>query len=1019
MNDSVINVLLKLSYFIIKQNNVSVETDFLIAIKGYFQRFNISVDSDVLATKFQFQKHGSKPNQKNYQQHSRDNDIKSICSNFDSQLLIHEKLFIVICLVECSSRCGFYTRITNDIINQLVINCNINTKDFKNIKEFILEKDEQKLILHSDLFISSAKEDINDELEGSWIEKNRPSEMVNIPSIICEDIKGKVFFNYQQSLNNILFKYLGGDSIYYNKELIKPGEIYLFKNKDKLVFNNKVILDYKELSTIILKQFNNRSVVLTGNSIEYNSKRQFNSIKSFTFSEKSGSLVGVIGGKKSEKNVLIKLLVGELTPDKGNITINGYGIKQNSFKTQGLIGYVPEEERLRGGLSIYENYFYTAKLYLRNYSNNQIKELILRTINELGLQNLVSVIWNRQTKENLSEVQLKLICLGFEIIKDTSIILFEEAFRGLTPIEAQTLIGILREQAMKGKIIIASSTPPLLFNIKEFDRVWFFDKGGYPIYNGKPDTILSYFSEISKKNGGDNDSYSNLEVWQVINKHTLDKNAEFTNKREISPAGWHNYYIENIAPKIKIHGFRNVLPQSRVKLPDLDKQLFVFLKRDLKAFFRQPPLFFTYLSVFVAVAFLTGIFCRHSKLEHYSFMSNGNLSFFYFLNSLNSLVLGIWIGVGSINREGAFYRLNKLHNLSSISYFSSKISLHILLMVVLFSVYVIISYSIIEHLASAFKHFLIYLLLGVAGSTSGYNIAIYTKSARMVYLLSITIVSFQILFSGQIVPFEKFPPSLNNNKKYVPVVADLSILKWGHEALIVEQAVNNRYSKQLFDEEKFLSLAELYIEHLLPEMQKKVNNCFYLNDNSEDIYALDKNLTIVRNEIEKIPEYFDVFPFEFVSSLEPENFNEEIGLECINYINYIQYHLFEESENREKSLKNKIDSIAAVDSSILKEKYYNESVHHLVTNLDNLKNSFTVENDELIPSIYKVYLSPDSNFGRSHLYAYQKLFNGHYVKTFWFNIIVLWLAVGVAYIFLVTEFIHFARNLLNKYVRNN
>ncbi len=1017
MNESVFNALLKLSYFIIKQNDVSQEAAFLISIKDYLAKFNIYIEGQVLFNKYRNQKNSLLPNQKKIQSYYKGEDIKSLCYRFDNELLMHEKFFIAVCLVECTSKCGLYTKKTQEIIRLLVISCGINTREFTTINNFILEKDEQRLIHLSDLYISNSEENINDDLEGAWIEKNRPSEMVNIPKIVCDTLKGKIFFHYQQNLNNILFKYKGEEPLYFNKDLINQGELYLFKNKDKLLFDNKVIIDYKELSNIILNQGTKKAIVFTGKSIEYNSKRQFNTLKSFTFSAKSGSLVGILGGKNSEKQVLTKLLVGELAPDKGNILINGYDITQNAFKIQGLIGYVPSENRLRSGLTIYENYYFIAKLYFRNLSDRRIKELILRVFNELGLQNIISVVWNKQTKENLSELQQRLICLGLEIIKDPAVLVLEEIFDDLTPIETQSLIGVLREQAMKGKLIIASSTPPLLFNVKEFDSVWLFDREGYPIYNGKPDALHSYFCSQAKITKEDSAIVTSQEIWQIINRKEIEPGREYTNKREISPKGWFELYNQKIAPKIKIHGFRNVLPQTKVRLQDLDKQLVVFLKRDLIAFFRQPPLFLRYFLVFVAVAILTGLFCRHSSFGSYSFGKNENLSFFYFLNTINSLVFGIWIGVEAIKREGAFYWLNKLYKLSSISYFSSKISLHCLLLAVLFSFYTFITYAIIGHLSLAVKHSFVYLLIGVAGSTVGYNISIYTKSIRNVYLLAIVLISFQIIFSGQIVPFEKFPIGLQGEKN-VPVIADLSLIKWGHEALVVDQAVENKYTRIFFNEEKFLGLSKLYNEIILPELQNKVNNCFYLQNEKEDDSGLRKNLDFIKEEIEKMPQNFDVFPFEFVSSLNVEDFNEGIGMECINYINYIQYYLFEETDNKIAVVKIKTDSISMSGDSLLKEKYYNESIHKIVTKVDNPDEIEFNHNMEGVPAIYPIYISPNSNIGRSHLYASHKLFNGHYIKTFWFNVLVIWLAIGMAYIFLITEFIHYTRNILNKYFKN-
>jgi hypothetical protein len=83
----------------------------------------------------------------------------------------------------------------------------------------------------------------------------------------------------------------------------------------------------------------------------------------------------------------------------------------------------------------------------------------------------------------------------------------------------------------------------------------------------------------------------------------------------------------------------------------------------------------------------------------------------------------------------------------------------------------------------------------------------------------------------------------------------------------------------------------------------------------------------------------------------------------------------------------------------LKRRYYNESLEEFVTN----KNEFEriVENKgELIQKTDPIYLDPSRTFIKAHFYAPRKQIFGHFYKTYWVNIIVIWASTILLYIVL-------------------
>jgi hypothetical protein len=96
-----------------------------------------------------------------------------------------------------------------------------------------------------------------------------------------------------------------------------------------------------------------------------------------------------------------------------------------------------------------------------------------------------------------------------------------------------------------------------------------------------------------------------------------------------------------------------------------------------------------------------------------------------------------------------------------------------------------------------------------------------------------------------------------------------------------------------------------------------------------------------------------------------------------------------------------IDSIGQSKYQMLKSNYANKRI------ADEVKGVFgaspmVVQDYEVIRTYDPIFHYPDSNLGRSHLYAPSKKFNGQYVDTLYFNIIMILILSSVLYVFLMT-----------------
>ena len=94
----------------------------------------------------------------------------------------------------------------------------------------------------------------------------------------------------------------------------------------------------------------------------------------------------------------------------------------------------------------------------------------------------------------------------------------------------------------------------------------------------------------------------------------------------------------------------------------------------------------------------------------------------------------------------------------------------------------------------------------------------------------------------------------------------------------------------------------------------------------------------------------------------------------------------------------------------MKKDYHNERLADFVKDANEVE-KFYRTSDELIQKKDPIYKDPRSPWGRAHFYAPVKIIKGYRIDTFIFNILIIWLAMGVLYYTLVFDvlrkFIHF------------
>lgn len=171
----------------------------------------------------------------------------------------------------------------------------------------------------------------------------------------------------------------------------------------------------------------------------------FTAVNQLSLNVPKGSIYGFIGPNGSGKTTTIRMIMNIFYPDSGNIRIQG---KSHTGSTHGNIGYLPEERGLYKKMKVRE----LLQFYGQLRKTNQINSKINYWLKKLELSD-----WGEKKIEALSKGMSQKIQFISTIIHHPEIIILDEPFSGLDPVNADILKSAILELREQGATIIFST----------------------------------------------------------------------------------------------------------------------------------------------------------------------------------------------------------------------------------------------------------------------------------------------------------------------------------------------------------------------------------------------------------------------------------------------------------------------------------------------------------------------------------------------------------------------------------
>lgn len=161
-----------------------------------------------------------------------------------------------------------------------------------------------------------------------------------------------------------------------------------------------------------------------------------------------GENVAILGKSGSGKSVLIKIIVGLLKPDKGEVMVLGKQVGQLIGKELDAlrlrIGFSFQNSALYDSMNVYQNLAFPLTMNLKNLSKKEIDAAVDEVLDAVGLTNKIT-----EMPSDLSGGQRKRIGIARTLILKPEIMLYDEPTSGLDPVTSAEIIELINEVQQK------------------------------------------------------------------------------------------------------------------------------------------------------------------------------------------------------------------------------------------------------------------------------------------------------------------------------------------------------------------------------------------------------------------------------------------------------------------------------------------------------------------------------------------------------------------------------------------
>jgi len=938
--------------------------------------------------------------------------ITNICRQIRKGLFLEERMIVFLQLLEFVYEDQEVTSQEKKIVEIVAGTFSIPGKEYNNACSYMLG-DKLDSVSPESLMLIKGKES-EDAFSNRFENKNKWH------SLNIEGLKGNIFVLHIESTHTLIFTYHGSQALFFKGRPVLSGRHYLL--------DPGVSIKGKEISPVyysgILREFlriaYRDKIIFEALDIEYRFKKSDQGLKPMSFRADSGNLVGIMGGSGTGKTTMLNILNGKIEPDKGDLYLNGYSLSEELDELKGLIGYVPQDDLLIEELTVSQNLYFNARLCFGDYSKEQIMKLVNKTLKNLELYDIRDLQVGDPLNKKISGGQRKRLNISLELIREPAVLFVDEPTSGLSSSDSQKMMELLKGQSNKGRLIISIIHQPSSDIIKLFDRLWILDKGGYMVYDGDPVDSLVYFkTETSQANAAESEcpncgNVDTDEILELIETKEVTEEGHKSDKRQIEPEEWYSRYNATMRPNFnnRPHKFR--LPETNFSVPSKLSQMGTFFRRNVYRKLYDKQYMIINLLEAPLLALILAFLSKYSTDSVYIMAENKNLPVFIFMSVVVALFLGLTVSAEEIFKDRKILERQKFLEISRSSYLISKISFLFMLSALQTFSFILIADIILELHGLLFRQWIVLFSVSCFGNIVGLNISAGMKSVVSIYILIPLILVPQLLLGGAMIKFDDLHKSFTN-KVYVPVIGDIMAIRWGYEAISVDQFKNNKYERLIFEEEMRASQNDWYASFLIPNLNIKVKECRFAAGREEYAEHFNNNLHKLNKYTSFLSSMSGIDAGGLIAEMNRGNFDTVTVKRAEELFGSMRDHFrvkrVAATEQRDSILEHIESEMGREYLMSLKRDNHNRKLSDILLNATSTDKIYETD-DLIIQKADPVFMAPTSDSGRAHFFAPFKIIGSHRIDTLWFNILAIWL---MSAFFIFTLYYNLLKKLINAF----
>ena len=791
--------------------------------------------------------------------------------------------------------------------------------------------------------------------------------------------------------------------------LLPDGVILRDQHGSRIYFN--------EVASAFGRGIKGESVLaFRGEDLDFRYPGSENGLHDFSFCLKGGALVGVMGVSGAGKSTLLSILNGQMRPDSGRVLVNGVDLHRDESALEGVIGYVPQDDLLFEDLTVFDNLYYSASLCMAHLDEDERRARVDAMLHELQQPGIRDLKVGGPLDKTISGGQRKRLNIALELIREPSILFVDEPTSGLSSSDSENVMSLLKAQAAQGRLVIVVIHQPSSRIYKMFDRLWVLDQGGHPIYDGNPLDAIVYFRNAVHQAGMDEyacpqcGTVNPEQLFEIVEARKVDDGGRYTSQRRTSPQQWHELYLqrrEQSPPPPPDEEELAARPEKRLWRPGALGQLRLFLERQIKGRLANRQYLAINLLEPPLLALCTALISHGAWGGEYVFGQNANISTYLFISVVVALFLGMSVSAEEINRDRKILRREQFLHLSRPSYLASKAIYLALVAALQMALFAAVGNPIL-HLPNMFAAtWTILFSCAMVSSILGLNISDSFRSAITIYILIPLLLVPQMMLGGAVVPLGELV-RVDAGDANTPLVANMMPSRWGYEALVVKQYVDNDYMRHFIGQDRARKQAGYMADYHIPEVRALADYPL-LRQNRElpqerFRHEASRRLAALRHELARIGRETGLVPDVAQDRLVLEAYDKDAALRIKAFLKKAAQHYRSE---RGKGDKAYLAAESALRGALgrdglkaLKDANFNDDLGQLVMNSKRFETN-RLSGDRLVQLAAPIAMEPPVGGGLAPgapLFVAYKRFGPWRVDTFTYDLMVLWFMGVLLYV---------------------